>query len=345
MNHITLNIILTKNIMKKILIIDSFIILTFGVTLAFAISQSQYNYWNIQLSSQPINQIAKTATIVSTNVFEWPKIVSTQYKSQLNSQAKQLNTNFRNLSQLLLEKLDEYHNEIESSTDEQFIEKITPIIELRNKIAINPTYVNYTLVDHINRILIVNTAERLVKSIPLPTGIEEIVSNVCTFTIEVDVIKKIFEKENDKNYNLNIINLPQKSKYEKLWYEIEPETDFMLPKNCGSAISYKMINSENIELVSWRMMVTAPYKASLPYMLEYRRKSTNYSSEDSYQKICLLMSDKNLPSLPIFIKSFGNFSPASFVLRTMHYVRTDKIKGILDFNIKARQKKAMQQLL
>ncbi len=322
--------------MKKIIIF--IILLTFVANLSFAITQPQYDYWNSKLSSKKFSNNKSTNELARKpmNEFEWPEVVSKQYKSQLSSQTKQLNANFRALSRSLLDKLDVYHKEIEASTDEEFSSKIIPLIELRDEIAKNPSYVNYILMDHINRILVVNTSERLVKSIPLPVGIEEVASNICNFTMDVDIIKNIFEKENAQTYNLNTTNLPQKTKYEKLWNKIEPGTDYIYPKNCGSAISYQMIDSDNIELVSWRMLITAPYIASLPYVLEYRKKATDYSPDDKFPKICQTMSKKNIVSLPkfAFVKGFSIRSPASFVSYTMHYIRKNKIKKLLDFNMR-----------
>ncbi len=334
--------------MKKTIIINFITALIFAANLSFAITQSQYDYWNGKLLSQPLShqfaQLTNAPATTSINEFEWPEIVSKQYKSQLSSQEKQLNAKFRALSRSLLDKLDHYYKEIESSTDAEFSSKITPLIELRDKIAKKPSYVNYILVDHINRILVVNTAERLVKSTPLPPGIEEIVSNVCNFTVDVDIIKNIFEKENAQTYNLNSTNTPQKIKYEKLWDKIEPGTDFIYPKSCGLAISYKMIDSENIELIPWRMIITEAYYAALPYMLEYREKTADYSSKDKFTKICQVMSKKRIESLPGFIKAVKWYSPASFVSQTIYYTRINQMKDILDFNIRARRQKAKEQL-
>ena len=324
--------------MKKTIIINFITALIFAANLSFAITQSQYDYWNGKLLSQPLShqfaQLTNAPATTSINEFEWPEIVSKQYKSQLSSQEKQLNAKFRALSRSLLDKFDNYHKEIESSTDAEFSSKITPLIELRDEIAKKPSYVNYILVDHINRILVVNTAERLVKSTPLPPGIEEIVSNVCNFTVDVDIIKNIFEKENAQTYNLNSTNFPQKSKYERLWNKIEPETDYIYPKNTHLSLSYLMIDSENINLIPWRMMITAPYIASLPYVLEYRKKVSDYSPDNKFPKICQVMSKKRIESLPAIIKRLSFFSPASFVSKTMHRVRTGVIKDLLDYNMR-----------
>ena len=326
----------SKKLYKKI--INLIILLTFVANLSLAITQPQYDYWNCKLSSKLFSNNKSTNELARKpmNEFEWPEVVSKQYKSQLSSQAKQLNANFRALSRSLLDKLDVYHKEIEASTDEEFSSKIIPLIELRDEIAKNPGYVNYILMDHINRILVVNTSDRLVKSIQLPPGIEEIVSNVCNFTMDVNTIKSIFEKENAQTYNLNTTNSPQKTKYERLWNKIEPGRDYMYPKNTHLSLSYQMINSEHINLIPWRMLITAPYIASLPYVLEYRKKATDYSPDDKFPKICQTMSKKNIVSLPkfAFVKGFSIRSPASFVSGTMHRVKTDGIKDLWDFNMR-----------
>ena len=56
------------------------------------------------------------------------------------------------------------------------------------------------------------------------------------------------------------------------------------------------------------------------------------------------MSKKRIESLPAIIKRLSFFSPASFVSQTMYYIRTNQMKGILDYNIRARQKKAKEGL-
>ena len=316
--------------MKRILIINLFVIFTFDVSIIYAVLQSQYNHWDNRLSSQFLSEDSQTVN-ASTEEHKWPEIVSIQCKTQLSLQDQKLNIDFRALSHSLLKKVDEYHNEIKASTDEHFSAKITPLIELRNKIAMNPSYVNYTLVDHINRILVVNTAERLVKSIPLPIEIGKVVSNICIFSMDINRVKIIFEKENKKNYNLNISNSFKKTKFEKLWNEISTDSNYVFPKKSGNAISYDMIDEANIELILYRMYITSPYIISLSYMLEYRELDSDYSLNDSYQKIkSVLINNKNTieTDLP------GTHNKVSMVGQLINRVKSNRINYLLDSRIK-----------
>ena len=318
--------------MKKTIIINLFAVLAIFANLSFTVTQSQYDYWNGKLLSQPLNhQFANTPANASTNEFEWPEVVSIQYKSQLNTQEKQLNANFRALSLSLLDKLDNYHKEIETSTDEDFSSKITPLIKLRDKIAKNPGYVNYILVDHINRILVANTAERLVKSIPLPSNIDNVVSNIYNCPMNINIFKNIFEKENAQTYNLNTSNTLYKTKFERLWNKISTDSNYIFPKNLKYSISYDMIDSSHIEMLLYRIYITSQYIDSLSCLLEYRKLVSDYSLNDSYQKIRSILKEN---ACPVIIDLPGTHSKALMAGRLMKSVKNNKLNYLIDFRLK-----------
>lgn len=250
------------------------------------ITEAQLEYWG-----NVIEEIDKSeANVVKiTNPMQvWPAVYSVNYSASLTEQQQKHQASFRQMSFDLIHFVEDFCKHLPDSDMDVFLKKANSLLNIRNAITHNSSYVNWVIADTIHRELYVNLISRyLLESAKADADLSNIVSSLSSQKLNISLFLKIARHE---------LGMPILSRsetigtgvevYRRLWKKLEPNSIVIMPERMDMASSYDMLRGQYISLLLWRLMVSDAYiNTYLPLVEEYTAKVESHSIDDEYSKI------------------------------------------------------------
>jgi hypothetical protein len=313
--------------------------------LSESITQDQIQYWGDLIGRKDLAPLFAELGVGPKQ--PWPPIVSEKYAGQLTKNEAIGQEHFRQLALRLAEHIERYESRLESvSTDmneKQFLDTARAMLLLRDQISERPSYVNFVLVDTINRVVFVNAARRIVRRKETSAKMRKLVEHLQSFKADMKSFLSVCETELGKQLLQpeEIDVYEEDGLYRKLWAALEPETFVpsinagFFPKDIAKQGTYDMLQSQYLVVLMARLAVTDFYiNFALPLTLLYKDKAATFSPEDDYQSIKQILGKEVKGPASLGAKVF-NRKPAGAVAELLRQVRSKRIDQQLLFHLRS----------
>jgi len=317
--------------MKKI---QTFGLIGLLTSSAFAVANGTerevLDNWRQAISTSDFN---KTLTSVKSLKEDWPAIHSVKHTVSKNEEKALVQADYRNVARAFLQGLESYERELQEMPPEAFCEGADALLDARKKFLKYPSYINYFLVDAINRIIYVNLGERLAKVGDVPMCYDKIVGRLADFRCDLSKIANLVSEEYGANkFSMTTIeNLPLGDKLNAIGKVIGQDRNFLfIPQDMHNMYGPRILEKQSLTALSHRLALSDHFiGASLPALLSYRRKATNFTPTDSWEQIRIVLRDE--PRLPPTLLYGEPPSTASIADDFLSIVRSENWRNMLCF--------------
>ena len=241
------------------------------------------------------NDFKKTLTNIRTLQEEWPAIHSVKHAINKDGEKALLQKDYRDIARTFLQGLENYEKELRETSPEAFCEGAEALLKVREQFLTHPSYVNYFLVDNINRVIFVNLGERLAKIGDVPVCYDRIVERLAEFRCDWSLFYELANEE----YGINQIS---RAEIEKLSLEEkvdaigkmvgQEQTFFIIPQDMHNLFGFRILEKRSSAAWLARLAVSDhAIGGFLPALLSYRRKAVHFTPTDPDTKILSVLGE------------------------------------------------------
>ena len=241
------------------------------------------------------NDFQKTLTDVRKLQEEWPAIHSKKHIINKNEAKALLQTDYRSVARTFLQGLESYEKVLREMSPEAFCEGADALLGARTQFMKHPSYINYFLVDSINRVIYINLGERLAKVGDVPVCYDKIVERLAEFRCDWS---RLFELANEE-YGIKQISKDEvkemslEDKAKAVGEMIGQPRFFFIPQDIHNLYNLRILETRSSAAWLNRLFVSDHIiGAYLPALLSYRRKATYFTPMDSLDKILAVLGEE-----------------------------------------------------
>ncbi len=258
----------------------------------------------------------------------WPPIHSSKYSETLQKKDRIQQSEFHELAKTLVRDLRTFESTLKNISNQKFTQKIENLLQMRDQVINNQSYINLIISDEINRIVFVNVGERLIESESLTTDLIDNVMHLSQYRpdmikfgkiVEIELSIKLPGYDNCKN-DVERVNL--------LWKILEPDTRPMFPNNILDIEISRILETQRVLVLLTRMLTTDCYsRTCLPAFVMYRKNAPSYSSTDDYQEVVFILGENAKANYSLGAKMNGGLNrTASAASQLLSSYRIGKLR-------------------
>lgn len=244
----------------------------FGMT-----ANEQLQFWRLTFQSKDLGAIN---TRVAEAAAEWPKIYSSARTVYANDGERQKNADYSQLGITLFEIIESYANDLDRGGAKAII-GVEELLKARKWILNSPSYLNYALIDTINRQVLVRQMELLSQPDADSSRIIRGLGVLTEFRFDPAAWRTMLGEEQGAliDEDANDFGAFQKNNQQRVL-----ERSGL--RNLNEYRTRELLRGQHYAALGWRMVVTDYYLCSvLPALLEYWRKAKSPAISDEYPKI------------------------------------------------------------
>ena len=240
------------------------------------------------------NDFKKTLTSVKSLKEDWPAIHSVKHKENNDGEKASLQTGYRDTTRTFLQGLEKYEKELRNMSPEAFCEGANALLDVRERFMKHPSYVNYFLVDSINRVIYINLGERLIKIGDVPTCYDRVVERLAEFRLTWLQLYELAGME----YRTNQIS---SAEFEKLSCDeqieaveelVGLENFYFVVPDAHNLYNLRILDTRSLTALLTRLIGSDTVIGSLPALLTYRRKAADFALTDSWEQTRVILKDE-----------------------------------------------------
>ena len=317
-------------IMKKIvaLFAGTLVASATALTAVVGAERDVLDNWKSVVST---NDFKKTLASVRAVQEDWPAVHSIKHKESKNAETSLIQTGYRDVARTFLQGLEAYEKTLQAMSPGAFCEAADALLNAREKFLKHPSYVNYFLVDCINRVLFVNLGDRLARAEDVPLSYDKIAGRLAEFRCDLSTIGNLISMEygTDRFSMAEIENKGFEDKLAAIGIALDHDMGFLfVPSDVHNVYGLRILEKCSLSALSHRLAVSDHFVGvSLPALLLFRRKTAHFTETDSFPEIRAVLGDE------------ARMSPT---LRTHHPLATIEAFGFLDM---LRSENGREQML
>ena len=278
------------------------------------------------------NDFKKTLANVKSLQEDWPAVHSVKHKVNKDGEKALVQTGYRDVSRTFLKGLEDYEKVFREMPPEAFCEGADALLDVRSRFLKHPSYINYFLIDSINRVICINLGERLVKAGNLPVCYDRIVERLAEFSCDWTQLYELASRECETNpiSRAEIEKLSTETKIEAI-EEMAGQKNFVfMVQDAHNLYGLRILDKRSLTALLARLVSSDYYmRASLPGLLSYRRKAINFAPTDSGDQIrAALGNESRLPETL--------WDPHSYTTRAVSYflreVQSEQWRMVMGFS-------------
>ena len=291
------------------------------------IDVSELEYWAARVNARSFAELL--SDLEHGPPADWPEVVSAQYASPMAPSERQKQQTFRDLATVLVQKLQSYELSSAEQDDAEFTKRLTALIALRDHIARRSSYVNWVLVDAINRKCLVALAKYVCRP-QMGSASSTLSSAVGAFHLDMKLVAGVAEKELGRT-----VLTPEELQssddveiFKAVWQAVAPGQVFPYASSLGHAGTYDLVKARHLELLLVRYVLVTDFyiHAAIPRTILYRAKVGESRPSDDFRRILAATKDeKTVPSLSerVIGRELG-FHAASFLFNDVNTGTIDR---------------------
>jgi hypothetical protein len=226
--------------------------------------------------------------IVSQSTPEWPIVYSAEFAGKLEGDAREVQTNFYSIAPMLLQDLQRFANETGIVNSAENWHRFNSCLMLRDKMVVNPGYVNIILADAMNRAAVIFLCKELGSGRSANPDFDGAVSKVVGFRIEADKWMRISIDE----FGWKRVELEQMGDDKNLvrflkgfWNRLTNDDTFEFPKNISHLCSSDLLSKRDLSMVVYRYIYTDVLAQRLFLGLKYVKNTKDVALTGGEDKI------------------------------------------------------------
>jgi len=230
--------------------------------------------------------------------------------------------------------LENYEKTLGEMSPETFCGNADALLDIRDRFLKNPSYINYFLVDSINRVIYVNLGERLAKVGDVPVCYDKIVGRLAEFRCDWSRMFEFTSREydSDKMPVPEFKNLSFENKIDVIGKMVgQEQTFFFLPQDFYNVFGLRILEKRSLTALLSRLAVSDhTIGASLPALLSYRRRVTHFDPTDITSQLRDIFKDH--PRLHPTLLYYDPPPVASVVKKIVEHIRSENWRQQLGFS-------------
>ncbi|MCL1921528.1 MAG: hypothetical protein FWG50_10730 [Kiritimatiellaeota bacterium] len=242
------------------------------------------------------NDFKKTLVSVKSLQEDWPAVHSVKHKENKDEAKALVQTGYRNMARTFWQGLESYEKVLQEMSPEAFCEAADALLDVRNRFLKHPSYVNYFLIDSINRVIYINLGERLAMVGDVPTCYDRLVERLAEFRCDLSTIGNLVSVEygSDRFSMATIEEMPFEKKLDAIGVAIGQDMSFLfLPQDIHNMYGLRILEKCSLTALSRRLALSDHcIGASLPALLSFRRKTMVFTATDSFPQIRAVLGDE-----------------------------------------------------
>jgi|GEM_PF-2192094 len=261
-------------------------------TATDGVEREQLGNWRNAVTT---NDFKKTLVNIKSLQGDWPAIHSVKHTVNGDEDKALVQTGYRDVAKTFLQGLESYEKTLREMPPEAFCEGAEVLLKVRERFLKHPSYVNYFLVDSINRVIYVNLGERLAKVGDLPVVYDKIVERLAESRCDLPQIITLVNGE----YDANLISMamvkdsPLTHPLQVIGKEIGQVNFFFIPEDVHNLYNLRILEKRSLTALLNRLVWSEHFiGASLPALLSYRRKAAQFTPADSSLQIRSVLGDE-----------------------------------------------------
>jgi len=287
--------------MKKV---QTFVLSACAALSAFGADAAALDNWRQAVSTNDFKRALAAAKAVPE---EWPAVRSVKHAGAGDAESDLPQDGFRDVARVFLLGLEQYEKTFRGMAPEAFCEASDELLDVRGRFLKHPGYANYFLADAINRVIYVNLGERLVLPGDVPACYDRIVERLAGFRFDLPQMVALVNEE----YGTNLVSmaeikkLPLACQLQTVGKAFGQENFFFLPQDMHNTYRLRILEKQSLSALLNRLVISDHIiGASLPALLDYRKKASTFTPFDIYPQVGAVLG-KEMRSPPTLWSDFS----------------------------------------
>jgi len=318
--------------MKRTIVFGLVGVLT-GVAFIVAISMKRdgLDSWRKAVAT---NDFQQTLVDIKSVKEDWPAVHSLKHTISKNGKKALVQTDYRDVARDFWRGLEAYEKTLREMSPEAFCEGAEMLLDVRERFMKQPSYINYFLIDCINRVIYINLGERLVEVGDVPVCYDKIVERLAEFRRDYSQLYELVSREYDTKQmsRAEIEEMPLHDKVKAIEKMIGQENFVFAVQDMHNMFGLRILEKRSLTALLARLVWSDHViGVSLPALLAYRRKATNFMLTDSWEQISAVLGDEpRLP--PTLVYPVESPRTASAVDNFLSGIQTENWRMMLGFS-------------
>jgi len=271
-----------------------------ALTVAVGAERDVLNNWRNVVST---NDFKKTLADVRAVQEDWPVVHSVKHRENKIGERAALQADYRGVARVFLQGLEAYEKTLCEMSPEAFCEGADMLLDVRSRFMKNPSYINYFLVDCINRVLFVNLGERLTRIEDVPISYDKIAERLAEFRCNLSTIGNLISIEYgaDRFSMAAIEDMEFLEKLDAIGMAMGQDMSFLTsPRDWYNVYGLRILEKCSLTALSHRLVASDLFIGTrLPALLLFRRKTMQFTAMDSFPQIRAVLGDETYMPLTL----------------------------------------------